>query len=187
MRERLTKLIGKQRTSSVKMGTFHALCAMFLRKYGRLVGLDQNFTICDADERCMSYFFCLSGFSRESSKKIVSTLLKAFKEFLEEKNISLKEATVLSMISKAKAKGHTSDELFSKLSEASRDAKKLQAASLWTNDVEYLVAEIYQQYEKILRSNNSLDFDDLLLLGVKLFTEHKKTVSWCKHVLVDEL
>lgn len=170
MRERLTKLIGKQRTSSVKMGTFHALCAMFLRKYGRLVGLDQNFTICDADE----------------SKKIVSTLLKAFKEFLEEKNISLKEATVLSMISKAKAKGHTSDELFSKLSEASRDAKKLQAASLWTNDVEYLVAEIYQQYEKILRSNNSLDFDDLLLLGVKLFTEHKKTVSWCKHVLVDE-
>ena len=57
MRERLTKLIGKQRISSVKMGTFHALCALFLRKNGRLVGLDENFTICDADER---YGFVLS-------------------------------------------------------------------------------------------------------------------------------
>lgn len=51
MRERLTKLIGKQRTSEVKMGTFHALCARFLRKYATVVGIDNNFTICDAGER----------------------------------------------------------------------------------------------------------------------------------------
>lgn len=54
MRERLIMLIGKKRTSAVRMGTFHALCANFLRKHGKLVGLDQNFTICDADERCVS-------------------------------------------------------------------------------------------------------------------------------------
>jgi DNA helicase II / ATP-dependent DNA helicase PcrA len=129
----------------------------------------------------------LTILSRESSKKIVSTLLKAYKDFLEEKNLSLKEGTVLSMISKAKAKGHTSAELFSNLRKSSQDAKKRKAASPGTNDVEYLVAEIYREYEKTLRRNNSLDFDDLLLFGVKLFTEHKKTVSWCKHVLVDEL
>lgn len=51
MRERLMKLIGKQRTEEVRMGTFHALCALFLRKHGKLVGLEGNFTICDADER----------------------------------------------------------------------------------------------------------------------------------------
>lgn len=51
MKERLMKLIGKQRTSEVRMGTFHALCALFLRKHGKLVGLKENFTICDADER----------------------------------------------------------------------------------------------------------------------------------------
>lgn len=51
MRERLTKLIGKQRTSEVRMGTFHALCALFLRKYANVIGLENNFTVCDADER----------------------------------------------------------------------------------------------------------------------------------------
>lgn len=91
------------------------------------------------------------------------------------------------MISKAKAKGHTSADLFSKLRKTSQDPKRPKTASPQTNDVEYLVAEIYQQYEKTLRRNNSLDFDDLLLFGVKLFTEHKKTAGWCKHVLVDEL
>lgn len=117
----------------------------------------------------------------------MSTLLKAYSEFLEEKNLSLKEGTVLSMISKAKAKGQTSAELFAKLRRTSQDAQVLTGATTRANDIEYLVAEIYQQYEKTLRRNNSLDFDDLLLFGVKLFTEHKKTVSWCRHVLVDEL
>src|ERR1700685_1430475 len=32
MRERLERLIGKERTGQVRMGTFHALCAGFLRK-----------------------------------------------------------------------------------------------------------------------------------------------------------
>jgi DNA helicase-2/ATP-dependent DNA helicase PcrA len=187
MRERLTKLIGKQHTSAVKMGTFHALCALFLRKYGGLVGVDENFTICDADERYVSILLSPSVLLQENSKKLVSTSLKAYKELLEAKNLSLKEATVLSMISKAKAKGHTSAELLSQLSKASQDAKKFKAADPTANDVECLVAEIYEQYERILRRNNSLDFDDLLLFGVKLFTEHKRTVSWCKHILVDEL
>jgi DNA helicase II / ATP-dependent DNA helicase PcrA len=51
MRERLIKLIGKEETMQIKLGTFHALCALFLRKYSRLIGLDDNFTICDANER----------------------------------------------------------------------------------------------------------------------------------------
>lgn len=51
MRERLTKLIGKDRTDEVRMGTFHAICGLFLRRYGRNVGVEENFTICDAEER----------------------------------------------------------------------------------------------------------------------------------------
>ena len=51
MRERLNKLIGKEETAQIKMGTFHALCALFLRKYSKFVGLEGNFTVCDADER----------------------------------------------------------------------------------------------------------------------------------------
>jgi DNA helicase-2/ATP-dependent DNA helicase PcrA len=51
MRERLTRLIGRQKTDEVRMGTFHALCALFLRKYAHIIGLEGNFIICDADER----------------------------------------------------------------------------------------------------------------------------------------
>ena len=51
MRERLNKLIGKTKTTSLKMGTFHSLCARFLRMHPRAVDIETNFTICDADER----------------------------------------------------------------------------------------------------------------------------------------
>jgi ATP-dependent exoDNAse (exonuclease V) beta subunit len=56
MRERLSKLIGKQRMAEVRMGTFHALCALYLRKFSRVVGIEPNFTVCDAEERCASPF-----------------------------------------------------------------------------------------------------------------------------------
>ncbi|KAF9814441.1 hypothetical protein IEO21_05105 [Rhodonia placenta] len=163
MRERLTKLIGKAQTSQIKMGTFHALCATFLRRYPRLVGVEGNFTVCDADE----------------SKKIVKKLLDKYKEFLIERDISLKEATVLSMISKAKAKGRSAIDLQEE--QSNRDNR-----SSITAEIDRVVAEIYGEYERILRRNNSLDFDDLLVFGVKLFSGHRKVGLWCQHVLVDE-
>ena len=54
MRGRLTKLIGKENVEKVKMGTFHSICALFLRKHGKAVDLNGNFTICDSEERCVS-------------------------------------------------------------------------------------------------------------------------------------
>jgi DNA helicase II / ATP-dependent DNA helicase PcrA len=51
MRERLIQLVGKAKTDELKMGTFHALSARYLRIYGKLIGLDPSFTICDAEER----------------------------------------------------------------------------------------------------------------------------------------
>ena len=51
MRQRLEKLIGKGQSNQIKMGTFHSLCAKFLRRHAEKVGVNGNFTICDADER----------------------------------------------------------------------------------------------------------------------------------------
>jgi DNA helicase-2/ATP-dependent DNA helicase PcrA len=51
MRARLTVLIGAARIKQVKMGTFHALCARLLRAHARKVGLGEDFTIMDQDER----------------------------------------------------------------------------------------------------------------------------------------
>lgn len=60
MQERLTKLIGKELASAVKLGTFHSICARFLRNYGTAVGLEENFTVCNADARyALSSFWVL--------------------------------------------------------------------------------------------------------------------------------
>ncbi|KAI0326647.1 UvrD-helicase-domain-containing protein [Cubamyces sp. BRFM 1775] len=177
MRERLVKLIGKDKTAQIKMGTFHALCAMFLRRYARVVGIGGNFTVCDADE----------------SKKIIAKLLKTYRDALSDRNLALKEHDVLSMISKVKAKGWTADdarrhvEWVNALPPQARLARYLAKENdMWEDALGLILADIYKQYEKTLRDTNSLDFDDLLMFGVKLFGTHAKASSWCRHVLVDE-
>ncbi|KII89988.1 hypothetical protein PLICRDRAFT_53116 [Plicaturopsis crispa FD-325 SS-3] len=168
MRDRLTKIIGKQRTNALRMGTFHALCARFLRSYPQFAGLSENFTIYDADE----------------SKKSITRLLKPHKQPLAEKNVAMTESTVMSMISKAKAKAQTPDEM---RAEAEERPKNLPRDVQWVPDpVKLTVARIYKEYDRALRMSNSLDFDDLLVFGVRLFSHHPPAVRWCKHVLVDE-
>ena len=55
---------------------------------------------------------------------------------------------------------------------------------------EQKAALVYSRYEKRLRETGAADFDDLLLLVVKLFRESSETLAWYrglwKHVLVDE-
>lgn len=52
------------------------------------------------------------------------------------------------------------------------------------------LAEVYPAYQQGLRDNNAVDFDDLLLLPLKLFEKHPKILTsyqkkW-KYILVDE-
>jgi DNA helicase II / ATP-dependent DNA helicase PcrA len=47
MKHRLQRLLGD---APVWMGTFHGYCARFLRHYGRMVGISDNFSIFDTDD-----------------------------------------------------------------------------------------------------------------------------------------
>lgn len=53
-----------------------------------------------------------------------------------------------------------------------------------------VVAEVYPAYQKVLRDNNAVDFDDLLILTVRLLTENKQVLQnlqeQFKYILVDE-
>ena len=53
-----------------------------------------------------------------------------------------------------------------------------------------IAIEVYYQYKDVLRKNNSVDFDDLLRLPVKLFTEHKDVLAYYqekyRYILIDE-
>jgi Superfamily I DNA and RNA helicases len=116
-------------------------------------------------------------------------LLKPYEGYLKTKDIVLKEGAVLSRISKAKARGHSAGDVVAqnRNNYHNENGTGTPARSMPQHDIDRIMAEIYQEYERSLRRNNSLDFDDLLLFGVKLFSKHEKAVSWCRHVLVDEL
>ncbi|MBP9822201.1 MAG: UvrD-helicase domain-containing protein [Candidatus Pacebacteria bacterium] len=73
---------------------------------------------------------------------------------------------------------------------------KLKTSLVWPDDyspTEYmdkLVAKLYGHYQNGLREMNGLDFDDLIVLTVKIFREHpevlKKYQEWWKYIMVDE-
>lgn len=88
---------------------------------------------------------------------------------------------MLSMISRAKARGFDAATMSTEC-----NANKSSFPSI-IDKINSIASSVYTSYERSLRQTNSLDFDDLLLFGVKLFRCHEKAVEWCKHVLVDEL
>ena len=57
-------------------------------------------------------------------------------------------------------------------------------------DYEKVVNEVYYKYEEKLKQNNAVDFDDLLLLPIKLFRKHKDILQLYqnryKYILIDE-
>ncbi len=59
-----------------------------------------------------------------------------------------------------------------------------------TNEYEELVYKVYKSYQKKLKVNNSFDFDDLLIMPIKLFNENKEVLKNYQerfnYVLIDE-
>ncbi|MDF5716232.1 MAG: DNA helicase PcrA [Rhizonema sp. NSF051] len=53
-----------------------------------------------------------------------------------------------------------------------------------------VIAEVYNHYQNRLAENNALDFDDLILVPVKLFQQNEQVLSYWynkfRHILVDE-
>ncbi|KAH8099919.1 UvrD-helicase-domain-containing protein, partial [Cristinia sonorae] len=161
MRTRITKLIGQGKTDQIKMGTFHALCAKFIRRHAGKAGVRGNFTICDADE----------------SKKILKKSLKRYAEELGTIEMVPDVNFMVGKISKAKAQGLSPRDLIRDINPESLHPKDI---------VTRIVSKIYEEYQRTLAQNNSLDFDDLLVKGVHLFRDYPEVAAWCKHILVDE-
>ena len=68
------------------------------------------------------------------------------------------------------------------------DSKKYEMFA--SNNYEQIVLEVFKRYEAKLSINSSLDFDDLLLMPIKLFQKHpevlQKYQERFKYILVDE-
>ena len=106
----------------------------------------------------------------------ISLLKRILKDMgIEER--SLPSKTVLGYISRAKDAMISAEEF---LSEAEKSFDSRQK----------LIGRAYLEYSNRLKSSNSLDFDDLLLLTIRLFRENPDVLSYYqekfKYVLVDE-
>lgn len=59
-----------------------------------------------------------------------------------------------------------------------------------SSDFEKVILEVYKRYSKTLKKNNSIDFDDLLILPLQLFKEHPSILEHYqdhyKYVFIDE-
>ena len=88
------------------------------------------------------------------------------------------------------AKGEKADayEVLSLLSRLRNGGER--AAIFGDPSVRALAEHVRKRYESALRACNAVDFDDLILLTLRLFTEHPEALAACRdkyrHVMVDE-
>lgn len=158
MRDRIDKLIGKDGTEGLVMGTFHALGVRILRQNPGIVSahlhLQPNFVIYD------------DGDQMELAKAAVKA------SNLDPKQVAPRR--MLSRISAAKSQLLTADDL---------------AAEANSYDDE-IVIRVYQEYEKLLKGANAVDFDDLLGLPIRLFDAAPQAIERYQdqfhYILVDE-
>ncbi|MFC1978622.1 ATP-dependent helicase [Chloroflexota bacterium] len=153
MKERLAGLIG-QAVDELTIGTFHAICARFLRIDGHHIGIDRSYTIYDDGDR-----------------------LSLMKRALEQLKLDVKAhppRPIQYAISEAKAKLLT-------------PADKAGQSESYFDEV---VQRVYEKYEQLLKENNALDFDDLLMKAVQLFDSQPEVLAKYQsrylHVMIDE-
>tara|TARA_B000000557_G_C20805391_1_gene457448 strand:+ start:227 stop:2377 length:2151 start_codon:yes stop_codon:yes gene_type:complete len=154
MKLRVQNLLPKIPVNSIKIGTFHSICARILRNEIYKLGYTSAFTIYD--------------------QKDVKNLLK---DIIKKQNYDLQQfspSAVNSYISKLKNSMVYPNDLLSQKE----------------NFFEKRLSLIYDEYQKQLKVNNAVDFDDLILLTIKLFendiTTLNKYQKKIKYILVDE-
>jgi DNA helicase-2/ATP-dependent DNA helicase PcrA len=154
MRQRLERLVGKEKLGELTVGTFHAFCARLLRHDGPLVGVDRGFAIYDeGDQRAL------------------------LRQAMADQGVSEK------MFSPG-AIGAT-------ISGAKNEMKgPADLAGASKSQLERVTGMVWPRYESLLRENNALDYDDLLLFAVRLFaTSDRALERWqdrYQYLLVDE-
>lgn len=160
MRERLSAILGENIIKYMWVGTFHSICGRILRQ--------------DID-----------NLTFQSGKKL-------------DKNFTIYDETdSLAVIKQAVKKINLDDKIYQpKLIKAiiSNAKNKMQDAytfATFARDFKSQnIAKVFEFYENTLNNNNAIDFDDMLMLCVKLLEQNAeiraKYYNKFQHILVDE-
>ncbi|HAC63011.1 MAG TPA: DNA helicase PcrA [Cyanothece sp. UBA12306] len=153
--------IYKTTTKKLWIGTFHSLCARILR-------YDINKY---QDELGRQWQRNFSIFDESDAQNLVKNIVT--KQFnLDDKQFN--HRSVRYQISNAKNLGFSPDQY-------------LQNNPAYKTRV---IADVYREYQAQLAANNALDFDDLILVPVRIFQQNESILGYWhnqfKHILVDE-
>ena len=160
MKERLGNILGENTVKYMWVGTFHGICGRILRE-----NIDNyNF---QSGKRLDKNF---SIYDETDSTAVIKQAIKKLN--LDDKVYAPK--LVKTVISNAKNKMQDAYTFAT----FARDFKSQKIAS------------IYEEYENTLNNNNAIDFDDMLMLTVKLLEQNAQVREYYfnrfKHILVDE-
>lgn len=120
----------------------------------------------------------LLGYSRYFTIYDTDDSLQVIKDILHRQNLDpkkLRERTVLNAISSAKNEHVTTDQY-----------ARLNGQSFWGG----IISELYEAYQKQLKENNAMDFDDILVNAVELFDAHPDVLEnyqeRFRYLMIDE-
>ncbi len=125
----------------------------------------------------------------------LSILKKHYDKLKLNKNFTILDSDDSSILIKNILKDMNSDENYKAIKNIISNNKNALIDSyeyerFVTNDYDELVLDIYRKYENRLIKNNSVDFDDLLMLPIVLFRKHpdilKEYQEQYKYILIDE-
>ncbi len=160
MKERLARMIGENVVKYMWVGTFHSICGRILRQD-------------------------IENYSFQSGKSL-------------DKNFTIYDETdSMAVIKQAIKKINLDDKIYQpKLIKAiiSNAKNKMQDAytfATFARDFKTQnIAKVFEFYENTLNNNNAIDFDDMLLITVKLLEQNpevrEKYYKKFQHILVDE-
>ena len=164
MRERVNNII-EYGAGSIWVSTFHSTCVRILRRFIDHLGYDNAFTIYDSDDQ--------------------KSLMKDICKQLNIDTKKYKERTFLNAISSAK------DVMYLR----TKANFSIKTPEQYADEVakEYnkkIFGRVYKEYQKRLKQNNALDFDDLIMLTVQLFQQNAEILNHYQErfpfILVDE-
>ena len=158
MLERAQCVVGPA-ASAIWSGTFHSICARFLRRKADLLGYKPGFQILDEDEQ----------------KKLIADIIK--ENVADPKNFAKKDV-VAKIISEAANEDKTVEFIASRWQSKAPGVRPDEIA---------LVATLYASRKKAM---GVMDFDDLLINGLRLLKEHddvrERLQEHFRYILVDE-
>lgn len=160
MKERLSSILGENIVKYMWVGTFHSICGRILRQD-------------------------IENYSFQSGKKL-------------DKNFTIYDETdSVAVIKQGIKKLNLDDKIYAPklvktiISNAKNKMQDAYTFATFARDFKSQnIAKIFEYYENTLNNNNAIDFDDMLMLAVKLLEQNpevrKKYYDKFQHILVDE-